>query len=54
MTEIERAKAEAVTEFAARLQNFYKHLSGKTASGMVVYHIEQVKKEFIGGLNNEK
>ena len=47
MTEIEKA----VTEFAARLQNYYKHLNGKTASGMVVYHIEQVKKEFLEGYN---
>jgi hypothetical protein len=47
MTEAEKA----ITEFAERLQNYYKHLQGKTASGMVVYHIEQVKKEFLGGQN---
>ena len=50
MTESEKA----VTEFAERLQNYYKHLQGKTASGMVVYHIEQVKKEFIEVLNGRK
>jgi DNA-binding protein Fis len=46
MTESEK---KAVSDFAERLQNYYKHLNGKTASGMVVYHIEQVKKEFLGG-----
>lgn len=50
MTDIEKA----VTEFAERLKNYYKHLQGKTASGMVVYHIEQVKKEFLEKVNDEK
>lgn len=45
MTEAEKA----ITEFAERLKTYYKHLQGKTDSGMVVYHIEEVKKEFLGG-----
>ena len=45
MTEVEKA----VIEFAERLQRYYKSLNSKTHSGMVVYHIEQVKKEFLEG-----
>lgn len=50
MTESEK---KAITDFAERLQTYYKHLNGMTASGMVVYHIEQVKKEFLER-SNEK
>lgn len=53
MTEIEKAKAEAVTEFAERLKNYYRHLRGSSATPMIVYHIEQVKKEFLE-VQNEK
>lgn len=50
----QRTEAEkAITEFAERLQTYYKHLNGMTASGMVVYHIEQVKKEFLEKANEK-
>ena len=46
MTEVEKA----ISDFAERLKNYYKHLKGESASPMIVYHIEQVKKEFLEGL----
>ena len=46
--EIADARAEAITEFAERIKKFYSNLNGKTASGSVEYHIEQVAKEMRG------
>ena len=42
-------RADAITEFAERLKKFYAHLGGKTVGGSVEYHIEQIKKEMLGG-----
>lgn len=52
--DIAAARAEAITEFAERLKKFYSHLGGKTVGGSVEYHIEQVKKEMLGGEGYEQ
>ena len=44
-------KEKAVTEFAERLKNYYKHLKGQSYAPMIVYHIDQVLKEFLEGQN---
>lgn len=43
----EQIRAEAITEFADRLKNFYNHLKGQTPAPSVVYHIDQIEKELI-------
>ena len=47
-------RAEAITEFAERIKKFYSNLKGKTASGSVEYHIEQIAKEMKGGDRNDQ
>ena len=37
---------KAIEAFAERVKNYYKHYHGMVASGMVVYYIEQVVKEY--------
>jgi hypothetical protein len=51
--EIQKARAEAITEFAERVKTFYRNLRGKTIGGSVEYHIEQIAKEMKGENNND-
>lgn len=43
----EQIRAEAITEFADRLKNYYNHLKGQTSAPLVAYHIDQIAKELI-------
>lgn len=47
-TDINKIRAEAITEFADRLKTYYSHLD-RTAGGLVEYHIDQVVKETLEG-----
>lgn len=44
---IDKAKAEAVKEFAERLKTYYRNLD-KTAGALINYTIDQKLKEFLG------
>jgi hypothetical protein len=37
---------KAIEQFAERIKKYYKNYRGTVASGMVVYFIEQVLKEY--------
>lgn len=39
--------AAAIEDFAERLKKYYNNLNGTTSSGLVAYHIEQIKKEML-------
>ena len=49
---VEKAKAEAITEFAERLKTYYRNLD-RTAGGLVEYHIDQIVKEFCGATDSQ-
>ena len=38
---------QGVKDFAERIENYYRHLSGKTLPATVQYYIEQIKKEML-------
>ena len=40
-------RAEAITEFAERLKNYYDHLNGQTYAHLVAYNIDTMAKELI-------
>lgn len=46
------AKKEAVKELAEKLKKYYRSFNGKTAAGLVAYHIDQIAKEMTGGDGN--
>ena len=46
---LESIRAEAITEFAERLKRFYNSLKGQSPTPAIVYHIDQIKNELIGG-----
>ena len=37
---------KAIEQFAERVKNYYSHLRGQVSSGMVVYYVDQVLKEY--------
>lgn len=51
MARYNESEEKAIQEFAERLKNYYKHLKGQSFSPMIVYHIDQVLKEFLEGNN---
>ena len=49
----EKARADAITEFAERLKKYYRSFDGKTSTTLAAYHIDQIKQEMLKGDSND-
>ena len=50
--QLSKVRAEAITEFAERLKNYYNKLD-KSRGILISFHIDQIAKEMKGVVNNE-
>ena len=50
---IQKARDEAITEFAKRLKRYYNALNGRTPAVLVAYHIDQIKQEMLRSDSND-
>ena len=48
--ELETAKGQVINKFAERVKKYYSTLSGNTNSNLVAYHIDQIAKEMVEGI----
>ena len=46
-TDAVKARADAITEFAERLKNYYSHIKGGTHACLAAYHIDQIAQEML-------
>ena len=48
----EQTFADGVQKMAEKLKTYYTNVNGATSPALTVYHIEQIEKEILEGLND--